>query len=335
MPAWGGDASVTVPRYGLVAGLAAGLALSCDAAPEQEDLDEPRWAQDPIEVRVVTANLAQWNWDALLARNGLESDDYILFGALQLWYLQTLEAPGATIYNIQESSVRREESGGFNWPMALELALGSEAVLPQHATYASTYERFSPLQDHDVGTWGSALTTNLDVEDYEVWNLSEGCGPGVRRVAQAARFDVGLVSLWSVNVHFEICDYAEVNACNLDNLLDQLDDLPTDDVVIVSGDFNIAQDATDDCPHHPAHFQDMVDGFRDRQFVRVDSVKVDHIFVRDPQFKLSGVESRTFDPLVDTSNGPVDVSDHHFIETDFDVLGPGMSPSLVPLLTTL
>lgn len=324
---------MTTRGHGLAPLLGIVLAIGCDADPQ--DRDQPRSGQTTTTVRIVTANLAQWDWASLLQQNGLATNDHIYFGAQQLSYLQTLEGPGPTVYNLQESSVMRTEAGGLDWPYILELSLGYSAILPEHADYDSTYQRISPTQGHDNGTWGNALTTNLDVEDYASWDLSQGCSSGARRVAQAARFDVGGVSLWSVNVHLEICNNDQANACNLDNLFDELDGLPSGDAVLVSGDFNIRQDATDACPTQPARFYDMLDRFRERQFIREATARVDHVFLRDPNFQLSGATSRVVAPLYETPSTVFRVSDHDFIDTEVDVSGPGMSPTMVPLLSTL
>lgn len=334
MPARGGEASVTARWSVPAALLGVGLFSGCGADVEDDPNDQPRWAQSTTTVRVVTANLAQWDWANLLAENGFGANHHIYLGALQVSHLQSLESSGPTVYNLQESSVRRDLAGGIDWPTYLEDSLGFQADLPEHADYVSTYERVSPRQGHDDGTWGNALTTNLDIEDYESWDLSDGCSTSGGRVAQAARFDVGGVSVWSVNVHLEICNDDEANACNLDNLFNELDGLPSDHVVVVSGDFNITQDATESCPTQPARFYDMVDRFRERQFTREATARVDHVFLRDTAFRLAGATSRVVPRFHQTPIGVFKISDHDYIETDIDVSGPGMSPTMVPLLAT-
>lgn len=360
------------------------VALSLFAACEQEsaDLDETdlgstlRGGETGTTLRIVTANLAHVSWCEMLARNGFvdkeedcndgefgkdpEDDDVSaqLLGWLQVLYLQTLEGPGPTIFNMQESSIRLERSATVNWPEILYLSLGGNAADPAYADYEACYQRINPLPPGDgvqecesgtpgnAGSWGNAISTNLAVEDYQYWDIDAGCdrvpGKDVKRAVQAIRTEVAGVDLWSVNVHLEFCKEHgnfSVNACNLDNLFAHIDELPEDDVVVVSGDFNISQDETPGdawCPGdiHPERFLEMQEGFQTRQFMRVGSDRVDHVFLRDPHFRLSGETTDILDARSDDEEN-YELSDHDFLETDLRVGGPGMSPALVPLYVTL
>ncbi len=351
-----------------------------DGNPDLDDLTiVPRGGGDPLcTVRLLTANLEHVTWCNAMERNGMveqavcDIDDgkspppepARLLAWLQVLYLQTLEGPGPTIFNLQESSVLMPRTGNVDWVRVLHLMLGASAVDPAYGDYASWYQ---PINGGVAGNnWGNAIVTNLDVNAYEEWNLDqawtaadgspvgEACNGEVSRAAHAAHVRVDGVDLWSVNVHLEFCKPEdqggfEVNLCNFDNLLLRLDSLPTDEVVVVSGDFNIGQDArtndSDACngPVHPNRFMTMLGGFQDRQFMLLESTGVDHLFFRDPSFETSDVRTRVFDALYDPNepgeSGPpediLDMSDHKFIETEVDVGGAGMSRAFLPMYVVL
>lgn len=304
-------------------------------------------------VRIVTANLAHVSWPTMMDRN--DTDDALALAWQQVLYLETLEGAGPTIFNTQESSRRYWKTGGALWPTVLHLSLGGNASGPEYADYDSWYQ---PIRTAGDASWGNAIVTNLQVHDYQEWNLNAAwnpseawdpndvsdpyasCGSTNQRAAQVAHTEVDGVDVWSVNVHLQYClhgDFA-TNACNLERLLARLKTLPSDDVVVVSGDFNIRQHAlaSDDCPGdiHPLRFDEMVRGFRQQQFLRVATVDVDHAFVRDPSFELSGLRTKTFEAVYEPDE-VYEMSDHDFIETELDVGGPGMSPAMVPLYVTL
>ncbi len=352
------------------------LAFACDVDPSESEFDDPghthREDETSTSVRVVTANLAHVSWCEMLARNGFVDEDSCnveqtrlnpphgvaqLLAWWQVEYLETLQGPGPTIFNTQEATVRDSRTVGGLWPAVLALSLGGNEFDPAFADYEACYDAIytphDPVDDPsgecqatppgNSRSWGNAITTNLAVEEYRAWNLDHECDADrVERRAHAARMRVGDVDVWSVNVHLEYCKGGDfsVNACNLENLFDKLDTLPDDDVVVVSGDFNIRPDAlpdSSDCPGaiHPARFFEMAHGFAGRQFLRLESAGVDHVFLRDPHYELSGEDTRILDPLYQVGEETYEMSDHDILETELDVGGPGMSPAFLPLYVTL
>lgn len=332
--------------------VAVALCMGCEVDPETLDDDietTPRMGGTET-VRIVTANLGHVSWPKILDNNNF--DDALLFAWMQVLYLETLEGPGPTLFAVQESSQRYWKTAGALWPVVLHLSLGGNAASSEYADYDSWYQ---PIRTDGDASWGNAVVTNLDVEAYEAWNLNAAWNPaedwdpsgvsdpyqscnddGPQRTAQVARTRHGEVDLWTVNVHLEFCNEGDftVNACNLERLFARLDTLPSDDVVFVSGDFNIRSDATTDCALQPERFGQMVEGFRARQFVRTESAVVDHVFLRDPNFELSGARSSTFSPTYEPGESYT-MSDHPFIETELEVGGQGMSPAFLPLLVAL
>ncbi len=333
------------------------LLFGCDEGPrdpEDSGLGAARMGETEQTVRVVTANLAHVSWSpTMLDRNDV--DDPQLLAWLQVQYLETLESPGPTIFNTQEMSQGYWKTGFSLWPTVFRLSLGGSASDPEYADYGAWYQ---PILSSGEASWGNAILTNLEVQDDEAWNLNAAwssgdawdpadvsnpyasCGGTAQRGAQVVQTEVGGVDLWSVDVHLEFCaggDFA-INACNLERLLARLRTLPSDDVVLVSGDFNIRQSAlaSDDCPGalHPARFDQMVRGFADQQFLRVETVLVDHVFLRDPNFELTGMRNRTFAADYEADR-TYEMSDHDFIETELEVGGQGMSPAMLPLYVTL
>ncbi|MGH1346636.1 MAG: endonuclease/exonuclease/phosphatase family protein [Nannocystales bacterium] len=264
----------------LAPALALCLFCGCDeAAPALDELPSvaPRMGGTKQTVRLVTANLEHVTWENALART--EIDDALILAWMQVLYLETLEGSGPTIFSMQESSERYFRTGGALWPTVLHLSLGASASSPEYADYNSW---FQPILASDGEGWGNAIATNLNVEDYEAWNLNAAwdpsdawdpgevsnpnatCGGTNQRGAQVLRTEVGGVDIWNVNVHLQYCEDGAfaVNACNLERLLARLETLPSDDVVIVSGDFNIRQDAAGSCPGElqPVRFDEMVRG---------------------------------------------------------------------------
>lgn len=330
------------------------VALACDAAsPELDDFEfddgafsTPRDGEAASTVRLVTANLEGWDWANRLEANGMAPDAKIAFGWMQVLFLDSLVGPGSTIFNIQESSVRRPQTGHMDWPKVMTWGLGSEhALLPE--AFEAWYQRISPdygNPHNDNDTWGNAIATDLPLADYQEWNLNEGCGGPVQRAAQVARVNVEGVNIWSVNVHLEFCRPGGIqlsfNSCQLDQLFSRLETLPEQDVVVVSGDFNVDENPrgpTAACPDdvHPEHFHAMVRDFADRDFIRVESASVDHAFVRDADFQLCGMRSSSFEPTYTTPDREYEMTDHDIIQLDLDVGGAGISPTMMPLLVAI
>ncbi len=73
---------------------------------------------------------------------------------------------------------------------------------------------------------------------------------------------------------------------------------------------------------------------RAQRFLRVATAAVDHVFLRDPSFELTGLRTQVFEPNYEADQ-TYEMSDHDFIETEIDVGGQGMSPAMLPMYITL
>jgi endonuclease/exonuclease/phosphatase family metal-dependent hydrolase len=319
--------------------------------------------QSPTWLRVVSANMGHLEFDTLGEGtfasnylNGGSENTPAKFVASQAAFLRdTVALKGqANVLALQEIDNGGASTGQFYWPFAFEWVFDN--TLGQTC---SDYDSvFSEIFHSGAG---SVVLSNLATTSSEEWLLGRApidCEEAVDRPAQVVHMEEGGIDAWVVNVHLQVCEQGnnyEENLCNLTNLAQKILSLPTDDVVVVAGDFNInpTTTGTENCNEgwrFKRRYDDMTKLFYLLGFQRLLSSTNDHIFVRDPNLEIKRVANAKrlgsgstlmpidvddFPTLDSNDQNSYQVSDHSFLQVDLGFAGSGISPVLLPTLVSL
>ncbi len=337
--------------------------------PEQALLDSPEQereqdvavfsCQSPSWLRVITANMGHIEFSDpdstadFLVDFTNSTDDVVDFVISQAMFLrQSLALPGeGNVFALQEIDMWEASTGYWWWSWVFEDIFNS---VPDPICSQNDYDRYFAEIQND-GT-GNLLLSNISTSELQTWLLGSDpvdCDEPTDRPARAIHLVEGNVDAWVVDVHLAPClaDDYEPNFCNLNNLVQGILALPVDDIVVVAGDFNI-KNGTGQCGNidYSDRYSTMTNVFSAMGFLKVISTGRDHIFVRDPQFKLKPFENNRKYAIVDTlmpidvslypsqtktDQGDYKISDHSFLSIDIAFAGSGISPVLLPTLVSI
>ncbi len=293
----------------------------------------------PDELRVVTANIGHLSIEDLMVEPSAAGISRLEFLWEQTVFLDELEGFHGNVFSLQEVTNNRSITEYEDWPYEIDESFGRQIQSIPCTGYRNYY---SPAHHYGSGgSYGNAVITSIASSQHQTWDLTAGPGNNGRS-ASAVLLDEGPTDIWIVDAHLQFCvdgDMTE-NRGNLNRLLSRLDTLDPQATVLVSGDFNIHQYGPTDHPCsgpdvHPPEFHNLLRQFRKRGFVRLETAGVDHVFLRDPEYRLSGQHSEIVVPDHDIDGETFRMSDHRFIVTDLDIEGPGMSPNLVPAFESI
>jgi len=259
-----------------------------------------------------------------------------------------MQIPGqANIFAMQEVGNRNLERGcSKDWPSHFHVALTHKAEQDQ---VCKGYDKhYKPFANNKIG---QLTLTSAPIVLTGSWHLNNGDEDfDTERTAQATFVRLGPLFVWIVNTHLEYCHVDEndfsINLQNLNGLISHLQKINGDHPIIVTGDMNIHAGANTDqgCigeNFHPRRYRYMQQEFSRLGFRHVIDAGVDHVFIKDPYFRLRGYSSRrwsTSGTLIRITDDPeaiqrdFRVSDHPFITIDINLTGEGISPALIPIL---
>jgi len=185
----------------------------------------------------------------------------------------------------------------------------------------------SKLYSGTGATLGNAIVSGIPLGGAETWVLAEpddasiDCRTAWTRTAIAVPFLADWVGLaWVVDTHFpnhlnkeEVQD-EKLFRCVVDRLTTELESLPFNDFVILTGDLNVNSNRE----QLWSYFLDKIEplGYR-----RMKTHGVDHVFVRDAGYAMASFHAFVDDAKGTFAGADYDLSDHAWIVSDIE-LGP-------------